>query len=201
MTILAVVGKTDKRVLAYPLMKTCGLMGKTCVITDDVAYRRLYSGTEDTGTINDVKICIRKDLSEALAERTEMEEEADGCDYLLYLTENFIPNHAQRVIALCSQNRTFCGDNIEGLKEDDEEGRLVFATITLYAKSKNYWGIPLTQIIWKPDYLEYTCETEERRMLMPVKDKVIDSFLCEAFADTLKLKPANMKKIMNRKMA
>ena len=71
----------------------------------------------------------------------------------------------------------------------------------MYAKSKNYWGIPLTQIIWKPDYLEYTCETEERRMLMPVKDKVIDSFLCEAFADTLKLKPANMKKIMNRKMA
>ena len=50
MTVLAIVGKADKRILAYPLMKTCGLMGKTCVVTDDAAYRRLYPGTEDTGT-------------------------------------------------------------------------------------------------------------------------------------------------------
>ena len=200
MTILAIVGKADKRVAAYPLMKTLSLMGKTCVITDDVTYRRLYSGTEDNGIINDVEIFIRKDLSRALAERMEMEKEANGCDYLLYLTDTFIPDHAEKVVALCSQSRTFCGEDIEGLREEDEEGRIVFATMALYAKPKNYWGVPLTQILWKPDYVEYVCDTEERRILMPLKDKIMDEFICTIFADILKLTPQNMKKIMNRKL-
>lgn len=200
MTILAIVGKADKRVIAYPLMKTCGLMGKTCVVTDDVTYRRLYSGTENTGYINDVEVNIEKDLGKDIAERIELKKYEDGFDYLIYLADTFIPPNATKVIALCSQSRTFCGEEIEGILEDDEDGRIALATITLYAKAKNYWKVPITQIVWKPEYVQYVCETEERRILLPLKDKLINGFLCGTYAKTLNLTTGNMKKIMDRKI-
>lgn len=200
MTVIAIVGKADKRILAYPLMKTCGLMGKTCVVTDDVTYRRLYSGTEDTGVINDVEVKIEKDLTTQLAEEIEKQKTEEEVDYIIYLTDTFIPPSAQKVVALCSQSRTFLGEEIEGLLEQDEEGRIVLSTIALYSKSKNYWKVPVTQLIWRPEYIQYVCETEERRVLIPLKDKTINAFLCDAFAKTLNLTAGNMKKIMDRKI-
>lgn len=200
MTILAIVGKADKRVLAYPLMKALSLMGNTCVVTDDVAYRRLYSGTADSGAIDDVEINIRKNLSEDEAEEMKKDKEEEGFDFMLFLTDTFVPDYAEKVVALCSQSRTFLGEEIDGLAENNEDGRFVFATMALYTKSKKFWKIPLTQIIWNADYVEYACETEEKRQLMPLKDKTVNGFLCNAFAQTLNLNPVNMKKILNRKL-
>ena len=200
MTILAIVGKADKRVLAYPLIKALSLMGKTCVVTDDVAYRRLYSGTADSGIIDDVEINIQKSLSEDVAEEMEKDREETEFDYMLFLTDTFVPDHAGKVVALCSQSRTFLGEEIDGLAEENDDGRFVFATMALYTKTKRFWKVPLTQIVWKADYVEYACETEERRQLMPLKDKTVDGFLCDAFAQTLNLNPMNMKKILDRKL-
>lgn len=200
MTVLAFVGKADKRILAYPLMKTCGLMGRACVVTDDVAYRRLYSGTRDIGYVNDVEIIIAKDLDAGVAERIERQKMQEGVDYLIYLADTFIPSTAVKVVALCSQSRTFCGEEIEGILERDEDGRLVLATLALNAKPKNYWKVPITQIVWRPEFVHYVCETEEKRILAPLKDKQILSFLCNAFAKALNLTTGDMKKIMGRRI-
>lgn len=200
MTIISFVGKADKRILAYPMMKTCGLMGNTCVVTDDVTYRRLYPGTENTGCINDVEINIEKGLDACIAKQLEQEKAENGCDYLIYLTDTFIPQTAARVVALCSRSRTFCGEEIEGVLERDEDDRIAPATLTLSAKPKSYWKIPVTQIVWKPEYMHYVCETEERRMLTPFKDRLINGFLCSVFAESLNLSQKDMRKIMDRKI-
>lgn len=199
MVILAITGKTDKRILAYPLMKACGLMGKTCAIAEDAAYRRLYSGTGDTGYINDVEVNIVTGLTPELAERMEQEKQREDFDYLIYLTESFVPPDAAKVAALCSTSRTFCGDELEGVLED-AQGRIVLASLTVSPKPKNYWKVPLMQIPWKPEYIQYICETEENRRLTPLKDKTVSQFLCGAFSKALSLQPGNMKKIMDRKL-
>lgn len=199
MVILAIVGKTDKRILAYPLMKTCGLMGNTCVITDDGAYRRLYHGMEDTGFINDVEINIVKGINNGTAEILETQKANEDFDYLIYLTEAFVPPGAGKVVGLCSPSRTFCGEDLEGVLEDADN--IVLATLTVYPKPKGYWKVPLVQMVWKPDYVQYVCETEENRHLSPLKDKVVNQFLCDAFSRVLNLQHGSMKKIMERKLA
>lgn len=200
MTVLAIVGKADKRILAYPLMKTCGLMGKTCVVTDDAAYRRLYPGTEDTGTVCDVEVTVKCPLDCGVAEAFVRRKEAESFDYLLCLTEAFVPPDAKAVIALCSQRRTFCGRELEGMIADEGE-RFFPATLTVEPKPKNYWKASLVQLVWKADYIRYICETEERRQLMPLGDRAVNRLLCDAFHRALHLERGSMRKIMDRKLA
>lgn len=200
MTVLAIVGKADKRILAYPLMKTCGLMGNACVVTDDAAYCRLYSGPEDSGSINDVQIRIVRNLDDAHAAAIEEEQAKNGTDYLLYLTERFVPAAAEKVLALCSPSRTFVGEELEGVLERDEEGRIAFATLTIRPKAKGYWKIPLMQLVWRAEYLQYICETEELRILTPLRDKPVNRLLCTVFCRPLSLQESSMLKIMERKL-
>lgn len=199
MISLAIAGKADKRILAYPLVKTLALMGKTLVATDDAAYRRLYSGTGDKGMINDVEIRIVKDFSGDSMEGLLEEAEEGGFDYALYLTECHVPQDAVRTVALCSPAHTFLGSSLEELVEY-QECDYVFASLTVIEKPKGYWKQPVTQILWKPEYLQYVCEVEERRCLMPLKDKTVVPFLCRAFADSLHIDQAKMAKVMKRKL-
>lgn len=196
MVSLAIVGKADKRILAYPLMKTLALMGRTVVLSDDAAYRRLYSGMGDRGVIDDVEIRIVKEFPDGLPGDFVNVAEDGGYDYALYLTEGYIPPDAKRVVALCSPSHTFLGSSLEGLVEDSD---YIFASLTVIEKPKGYWNVPVTQILWKPEFIQYVCETEERRRLAPLKDKAVSLFLCRTFADSLHMDPAKMSKVMKRK--
>lgn len=199
MISLAIVGKADKRVLAYPLMKTLALMGKTIVATDDVACRRLYPGMENRGMINDVEVCIVKEFSgESLEAFLSVARDGDY-DYALYLTEGYVPPDAKKTVALCSPVHTFLGSSLEGLMEYSECD-YVFASLTVIEKPKGYWKVPVTQILWRPEYVQYICETEERRCLMPLRDKVVGPFLCRTFAESLHIDQAKMSKVMKRKL-
>lgn len=200
MISLAIVGKADKRVLAYPLMKTLALMGKTIVATDDAAYRRLYPGMENKGMINDVEIHIVKNFSDDSSEEFLSGMKDDNYDYVLYLTEGYVPPDAKKTIALCSPSHTFLGAYLEGLVECSDYSDCVFASLTVIEKPKGYWKAPVTQILWKPEFIQYICETEERRCLMPLKDKTVVPFLCRVFAESLHIDPAKMLKVMKRKL-
>lgn len=197
MVNLAIVGKADKRLLAYPLMKTLALMGRSVVLTDDAAYRRLYPGMGNQGMINDVEVRIVKDFPDGLPDDFLSVAEEGGYDYALYLTEGYIPSDAKKVVALCSPSHTFLGSSLEGLVEDSD---YIFASLTVNEKPKGYWNAPVTQILWKPEFIQYVCETEERRCLAPLKDKAVSLFLCRAFADSLHMEPARMAKVMKRKL-
>lgn len=58
MKILNIVGKVDTRPLVYPLARALALKGQTAILTDDGAYRRLYHGLTNIGTVSGVDIGV-----------------------------------------------------------------------------------------------------------------------------------------------
>jgi hypothetical protein len=84
-------------------------LGRTAVITDDGAYRRLYHGYEDEGEASSVAIWIRPDISGAQvlpvdAHRLEPE-------YLVCVTTGRVPAFTTHLIVLTGYDRTFDAGN------------------------------------------------------------------------------------------
>jgi hypothetical protein len=203
MVKLAIVGKADKRILAYPLMHVCSFAGQTCVVTDDAAFKRLYAGEKNTGTCGDVKIRFVAGLSDesedkqALLSAIEAEEQDASTDLLLYITESYLPPDTEKMIAICSANKTFLGYEMDEM--EDTFPYAVLADLTIFPKSKGFWGQPVKQILLKPEYMQYLAQVEEQRMLAPLKDKTVNVFLAKTFAQSLSVKEVQYLKIAARK--
>lgn len=197
---LAITGKADKRVLAYPFMRACSMAGRTWVVTDDAAYKRLYSGKENYGEIEGVKINVLPTMS--MEDILKIEELAikDETEYLIFISDSYISKDMQYNLLLCEQNTTFLGNYIEDITEDYENA--AFGTLTL-TPNKNKRLDPkevhMHQIVWKPDYSFYLFRVEQLRQLLPLKDKTVSILLGDAFAAALNLKPDEFQKLLKRK--
>lgn len=197
---IAITGKADKRLLAYPLMRACSIAGRTRVITDDPAYKRLYAGTENQGEIEGIKVHIIPLMTEE--NLTEMEEQAlrNETEYLIFISDTYYPKNASHILMLCEYNSTFLGDHIEDII--DEQDNITFGTLTLIPQ-KNKALIPkdvqLHQIIWRAEHSFYLFQTEEMRKLMPLKDKAVSALLVNAFAGILDIKPKSFYDLLKRK--
>jgi hypothetical protein len=197
---IAITGKADKRILAYPFMRACSIAGRTCVITDDTAYKRLYAGTENQGEIEGIKIHILPLLSEQNLPEIEERLISKETEYLIYISDTYYPKDAGHILMLCEYNTTFMGNSLEDII--DEQENVTFGTLTLTPqknKSVIPKGVQFHQIIWKPEYSIYLFQTEELRQLQPLKDKLISSFLVNAFSGILDIKPAIFNDLLKRK--
>lgn len=197
---IAITGKADKRILAYPFMRACSIAGRTSVITDDMAYKRLYAGTENQGVIEEIKINILPLLSEQSLAEIEEQEINRETEYLIYISDTYYPKDAGHVLMLCEYNSTFMGTSMEDIIEEQEN--ITFGTLTLTPrknKSVIPKGVQFHQIIWKPEYSIYLFQTEELRQLQPLKDKLVSAFLVNAFAGILDIKPATFYELLKRK--
>ena len=118
---ILVTGKADKRVISYPLMHICNYSGKTCLITDDVNYKRLYGGYEKTGDIDNVHIEIippvspDEDLSELFQEKEEY-----GYDILILVLDSYLADGMDRIYVIGNRIRTFMGIEIEEVMEEHQ---------------------------------------------------------------------------------
>lgn len=197
---IAITGKADKRILAYPLIRACSIAGRTCVFTDDPAYKRLYAGTENHGEIEGIKLHILPLMTEE--NMREIEELAAGneTEYLIFISDTFYPKSAGHILMLCEYNNTFLGDRIEDII--DEQDNVTFGMLTLIPqKSKALIpkDVQLHQVVWKAEYSFYLFQTEEMRKLMPLKDKAVSALLVNAFANILDIKPASFYDLLKRK--
>ena len=144
---ILVTGKADKRVISYPLMHICNYSGKTCLITDDVNYKRLYGGYEKTGDIDNVHIEIippvspDEDLSELFQEKEEY-----GYDILILVLDSYLADGMDRI----------------------------YVIVSLVKHPVSAGVIPFT---WNTDDFVYLCTVEETRKLQPPKNKKIVELL------------------------
>lgn len=197
---IAITGKADKRILTYPLMRACSIAGRTSVITDDAAYKRLYAGKENNGEIEGIKINVLPTMSNkeiAVIEKQEIESETE---YLITISDSYYSKEADHILMLCEQNSTFLGNYIEDIIDDQDN--VTFGTLTLNPgkiKALVPKDVSMHQITWKPEHSLYLFQVEEMRQLYPLKDKNISALLVDAFADTLKIKPVSFYELLKRK--
>ncbi len=199
MVKVAITGKADKRIIAYPLMRACSIAGRTCVITDDAAYKRLYPGKENYGEIEEIKINILPGMDiDKINEIVERELEAET-EYLIFISDSYYPLDSNRILMLCEQNSTFLGTYIEDIISDIDN--VTFATLTLNPNKKILIpkGVKMHQICWKPNYSMYLFQVEELRQLLPLKDKYISSLLVDTFSSSLNMNPTAFGALLKRK--
>ncbi len=195
---ISITGKADKRILTYPLMRACSIAGRTCVVTNDPAYKRLYAGIENSGAIEGIRIVVLPDMT--YENMLEIEEKAKKSDieYFIIVSDAYYPDNVEHMLMVCEQNSSFLGDSIEELLEDHEN--ITFSTISL-SKTKTIIpkGIHMHQIVWKPEHALYLYQVEEVRQLLPLKDKPVSTCLVDAFTAALNLKPEAFHELLKRK--
>lgn len=196
---IAVTGKADKRIITYPFMRACSIAGRTWVITDDVAYKRLYSGNENCGEIESIQIHVIPSMSPEEIDVIEEQAAKNETEYLIYITDSYIKHKADYVLMLCERNRDFLGSYIEDIAEEQEN--ITFGTIMLYPQKNNKLvdGIQIYQVGWRPEFSMYLLQVEEQKQLLPLKDKSVSTLLAAAFAQALDLKAASFYELLKRK--
>ncbi|GHU92883.1 hypothetical protein FACS1894208_01020 [Clostridia bacterium] len=108
MTVLTVAGKADSRAIVYPALYMLKHFGRVSVATDDGAYRRLYHGYEDVGEVSGVSVFVHPRLdAEALAD----EVTRFAPDYLVCVTNGYVPDYTTHLLVLTGYDRTFDAGN------------------------------------------------------------------------------------------
>lgn len=197
---IAITGKADKRILIYPLMRACSIAGRTSIVTDDAAYKRLYVGKDNYGEIEDIKINVLPVMTDDMIKETEEQAVINETEYLIFISDSYYPKDAGHILMLCEQNCTFLGNYIEDII--DEQNNITFGTLTLYPhKIKAFVpkDVHMHQITWKPEHSLYLFQVEETRQLLPLKDKFISAILVDAFAAPLNIKAASFYDLLKRK--
>ena len=134
MKIFVLTGKADKRILLYPLMHLCKYVGKTCVITDDPAIKRLYGGYSDSGDIDDVDIEFVASNNENAKERMgaviDLVSNGNTYDFVIVSTVGYIAKNSVKTIALNTQSYSFLGWHVEEYKEKNPD--IILSSISMY---------------------------------------------------------------------
>jgi hypothetical protein len=188
---LAVIGKGDKRPFVYPLLSVARDAAKTCLITDDPSYRRLYPGYKDTGEIEGIKIRIIPHMPQnpggeelAVLEKASNSAVKDGCDCIIYVFDAYAPKDTEKTLAVITQTRTFLGWEMDEYVE--EHPGTVFAYMSMFYKAKP-GEVRVNVFEWKMPVYAYLTETEEYKKLMPFRGREIGAFLAKQFAAPLNI--------------
>ena len=116
MKIIAIAGKVDSRVLAYPLARAISLTGLTAMISDDGAYRRLYHGDELKGTVSGIDVSVGIKMDENL--RNSLNDEGMAYDNIILVTGGYIPSDVDGVILCKGIDKSMLA---QSETEDEEE--------------------------------------------------------------------------------
>ena len=112
MKILSIVGKSDTRVVAYPLIRALSITGQVGVITDDGCFRRLYPGRNVIGTVNGVDIAVCGRVNDKFMH--VLDNTGINYDYLVVVSSDYVPDNADGVLACHGLDRSM-------MTVDDEE--------------------------------------------------------------------------------
>lgn len=117
MKTLALVGKIDTRIIAYPLARALSLLGMTAIISEDGSYRRLCYGDETTGTVSGVDISVGPLMNEDLF--NSLNKSGVDYDYRILVTSSYIPESVDGAIVCTGIDRTM--GNVEDEEKSEKE--------------------------------------------------------------------------------
>lgn len=200
---IAFIGKGDKRVFVYPTLNLCKSAGKSCVITDDVAYKRLYTGYDNTDEIEGIEINIvpvfgsdpEQDSVEHLKELVNQKEK-EGFDILIYVLDGYFPKDADKTLAVISQSKTFLGWELDSFKHKHPD--VEFALMSMYNMEKPS-NVKVNMFSWNMKHLMYFGRVEEYKLLYPLDDAKINAFIAKYFHEPLNITEQTFLKLASAK--
>lgn len=164
---ILITGKADKRIVSYPFLNICNYAGKTCLITDDVNYKRLYAGYEKEGEIDNIKITIISPVNKQDdLEKIFLQKEEEGYDILVLILDAYMTKNVDYTFLVANQLRKFLGAEIEEVIEELEN-------VTPIVTSLMKQPVPKGTISynWSPEDLAYLYSVEENQKLFSPKSK------------------------------
>jgi hypothetical protein len=198
---IAIIGKGDKRLFVYPLLHACKKAVHTCVITDDISYKRLYNGYENTEQVHgrleinvippstsqpdETQLAFLRGLSDA--------KKQEGFDLIIYVIEGYIPEGCDKVLGIITQTHSFLGWELDYVQESYPG--ITFAMMTMYYTPKMQ-ATKVHAFPWKNRHFLYLSRVEEFKMLHGIKDAKLNDFLAEQFHKELDLEKTEMLKCL-----
>lgn len=199
MRVLSIVGKTDKRLLTYPLMHILALAGRTIVITDDVTYRHLYRGFTNHGEIHDLTIMVEPSLDEKKITEMIGKLDEDECDFCLVITDIIRCPNADTTLCVCAKSKSFLGVKIDEFSEKEPNAFKTFISINEINK-KEWLKLGVMPLQWTAARFSYIYECEERKELLPFSDKDVLVVLETVFLKDLNITAKTFHKLAKRKL-
>lgn len=131
---LCIVGSVDTRCLVYPIARALALNGLTAIVTEDGAYRRLYHGHSNIGTVSGVDVIVGSNLDksvEDLADTTGV-----PYDQMILVSSHYIPEDVDGIIVCHGVDRSIIGKT-DAEKEAEEEARIEREKAEAAARAKS----------------------------------------------------------------
>lgn len=187
---IALLGPVDKRVLVYPIARALSIEHRVSIMADDGAYRRLYKGTEDSGTIGTVDVFISTTFSEELLNKAN--ETGINYDYNIIVSTHVIPDKANYIIYCRGINRSFCPEDVLEKIENIPGKEVVITYETVEDKSITY--VPLQE-----DMMRYVFFVEETKQLHRLTNKNYSKIVAKIFAEALDYREEQLNELLLRK--
>lgn len=175
MSKASIVGNIDKRIIALPLARALGIVGKTAIITNETEYRRLCIECGDTLSCGGVDIVITQDLA-GFDIRSLEEQTAYSYLHTIYVSNNYIDTDS-KVVCLCREpERTFLPTGLmQQIKlitdqYEDKLKEIVISANQTKDKADTRYVIGAKEFKWLWDI-------EETKDLVPFSSKVLNSFI------------------------
>ena len=214
MRILVIAGKVDSRILVYPLARALSLAGLTAIISDDGAYRRLYLGVEDQGTVSGVDISVGHKSGDEL--KNSLNNSGVPYDNIILITTGYVPADATGVI-ICkgidkSMSAVVTKEDDTNTKQLDDENEAENQPInddpiipegvksnTVYISFEAAPKKGASAISLKDTAIKYIYSCEERKELQIIVDKSFNKTLVQIASEPLGIPQAELFKLLNRK--
>ena len=176
----------------YPLMNVCKEAAKVCVITDDVSYKRLYSGYDNTEQLADR---MEINIIDVMSDNPEPEKlknldrlitakEQEDFNMVLFIFDGYIPDGCSKVLGILTQTKTFLGWELDFFHDQNKE--VVFAMMSMY-HTERAKDVKIQIFPWKYKYFLYMNRVEEYKALQGLKDKMLNEFLADVFHEELEI--------------
>lgn len=188
MAVISFVGKVDKRILAFPLIRALSIEGKTVVYTDDSNFKNLFASTSNIGVVEDITIIYESNIKNI--EETNYISELGK--HIIYVYTDAQYENSDVVFNCNSYDRSFQPDRFE-LEEEKPENQidLIFSSIPL-RKVPNV-------LVMKPSFYQYLLEIEEKKEFLILKDKEINTFLANKISGKVDMSKEQFMKLLSRK--
>lgn len=197
--IIAIVGKVDSRVLTYPLARALSLSGLTAMITYDGAYRRLYTGEEDTGTVSGVDISIGMKSDMELAE--SLNNSGVPYDYILFISSGYIPPEVDGVILCNGVDKSMMA--VEAVDHEDIRDKVNvpdgIPSSSLYISFDTPPKDGTLAINLKDTAIKYIYSCEETKELHLLDDKSLNKLISKIASDVIGITQGELFNLLTRK--
>lgn len=189
MRIVALTGTVDKRMLVYPIARALSIESNVCIVSDNGAYRRLFSERGNEGMLGRVKIVV--DIYED-SMLPRLDEVGIGFDYLLVDSSFEVPTDSDYIIYCRGVNRSLYPD--DELKKIEDKPNI---EVIISPEPPEEKGVLVVRV--DESVCSYVMKIEENKQLMGITNKNYNKLLTKIFSQALGIQESSLFELLSRK--